>query len=300
MRVLESLTTTGLSLMLVAGLAATGLGLAGTLSPAAAKELKLVCPTDGSDDYAYKDQRTKETKPIRDPQQKAIAERACQGPKLDSTGLGPVAIVNQQSVAIYVGFTASGGTPGAIAWGSGCTASGSGVKIAAGATCNANVTADGTSTRFCADTSAVPSNCFEAQQNNQTMIETNFEPASNGGCFNQGNCVWFDISLIPSTCTDALWDQNQCADTGGASYNLPVSVACGASTVYTCQGPVSGTWGPENYPSNCGNPDSICQSTPNCQNAYFYPMFEPPENAYQPNTVCTAAQTLTITFLAGD
>lgn len=302
MRVPKSLTNTALSFALAIGLAATGLGLAGSLSPAAAaKELKLVCPTDGGDGYAFKDQRTKETTPIRDPQLKAIAERACKGPKLDSTdAAGPVKIVNKQSVPIYVGFTASGGTPGSITWGSGCSKSGNGAKIAAGATCQASVTADGTSTRFCADTASVPANCFEAQQNHQTMIETNFEPASNGGCFNQGNCVWFDISLIPSTCTDQLWDENQCANTGGASYNLPVQVACGSSTVYTCQGPVSSAWGPENYPSKCGNPDATCQSSANCQNAYFYPMFDPPENAYQPNTVCTAAQTLTITFLAGE
>jgi hypothetical protein len=275
--------------------------IAGAPSPAAAKDLKLVCPKDGSRDYAFRDRDTKETKLIRDPQLKAIAERACKGAKTDdSSTTGPVKIVNKQSVAIYVGFTASGGTPGSITWGSGCTKSGSGAKIAAGATCQASVDSNGASTRFCADTDSVPSNCFEAQQNHQTMIETNFEPASNPGCFSQGNCVWFDISLIPSTCTDQLWDENQCADTGGASYNLPVQVACGSSTVYTCQGPVNGTWGPENYPSQCGNPDSTCQSTPNCQNAYFYPMFDAPENAYQPNTVCTAAQTLTITFLAGD
>lgn len=274
---------------------------AGALSPAAATSLKLVCPKDGSRDYAFRDRETGKTQPIRDPQLKAIAERACRGTKRDDTSAsGPVKIVNQQSVAIYVGFTASGGSPGAITWGSGCSTSGSGAKIAAGATCNATVDSDGASTRFCADTDSVPSNCFEAQQNHQTMIETNFEPASNAGCFNQGNCVWYDISLIPSTCTDQLWDENQCAGTGGASYNLPVQVACGPSTVYTCQGPVNGTWGPENYPSKCGNPDSTCQSSPNCQNAYFYPMFDPPENAYQPNTVCTGAQTLTITFLAGD
>jgi hypothetical protein len=291
--------------LITASLAAVALAAVAALAvpaaPAGAKELKLVCPKDGSDGYAFKDQRTKETKPIRDPKLKAIAERACKGATPDdSSDTGPVKIVNKQNVAIYVGFTASGGTPGSITWGSGCTVSGSGAKIAAGATCNASVDSDGASTRFCADTDAVPSNCFEAQQNHQTMIETNFEPASNGGCFNQGNCVWFDISLIPSTCTDELWDENQCDNTGGASYNLPVQVACGGSTVYTCQGPVNGTWGPENYPSQCGNPDSTCQSSPNCQNAYFYPMFDPPENAYQPNTVCTAAQTLTITFLAGD
>lgn len=298
MRSVFRLSTLGL--VLAVAVATLALGAASPTPAAAAENLKLVCPKDGSDDYYFRDRRTKEMTKIRDAKVKALAERACGGPKLDSSATGPVKIVNKQSVALYVAFTATGGAPGDITWGTGCTKSGNGAKIAAGGTCQASVAADGVSTRFCADTDAVPSNCFEAQQNHQTMIETNFEPASNGGCFNQGNCVWFDISLIPSTCTDQLWDENQCANTGGASYNLPVSVACGSSTVYTCQGPVSGTWGPENYPSKCGNPDSTCQSSPNCQNAYFYPMFDPPENQYQPNTVCTAAQTLTITFLSGD
>jgi len=286
----------------LAGLAlAVAASLAAPAAPADARELKLVCPQGGANDYAFRDRRTKETQPIRDPQLKAIAERACKGPKVDdSDASGAVTIVNRQAVPIFVGFTASGGTPGAITWGAGCTKSGSGAKIAAGASCQASVASNAAATRFCADTASVPANCFEAQQNHQTMIETNFEPASNSGCFGQGNCVWFDISLIPSTCTDQLWDENQCAGTGGAAYNLPVQVACGGTTVYTCQGPVSGAWGPENYPSQCGNPEATCQSSPNCQNAYFYPMFDPPEASYQPNTVCLAGKALTITFLAGE
>jgi hypothetical protein len=144
----------------------------------------------------------------------------------------------------------------------------------------------------------VTMDCFNAQANNQTMVETTFQP--NGpGCFNQGNCVWYDISTIPSTCTDALWKQNDCANTGGASYNLPVSLACGGTAYYTCKGPTSGTYGNSNYPSNCGNPNSICLSGPSCQNAYFYPMFSPPENQYQPNRACLGGQVLTITFPSG-
>ena len=131
------------------------------------------------------------------------------------------------------------------------------------------------------------------------MVETNFEPASNPGCFNKGNCVWFDISVIPSTCTDTLWKANQCAGTGGAAYNLPVSVACNGNTIYTCQGPASTKYGTANYPSMCGNPNAICQGSANCLNAYFYPMFDPPENQYQPNTACLSGQTLTVNFLAG-
>jgi hypothetical protein len=211
----------------------------------------------------------------------------------------PVNIVNGRSTSIFVGFTANDHNPGPITWGAGCTASGAGAEIAAGATCVATVSSNAVPSRFCAALNQVPTDCFNAQANNQTMVETNFEPASNSGCFNKGNCVWFDISVIPSTCTDALWQQNQCADTGGASYNLPVAVACNSVPIYTCQGPPGTTYGPANYPGNCGNPNSTCTGTPTCQNAYFYPMFDPPENKYQPNTVCLSGQALTVTFLSG-
>jgi hypothetical protein len=77
-----------------------------------------------------------------------------------------------------------------------------------------------------------------------------------------------------------------------------------------CRGPLS-TKGPglitygQAYPSNCGNPNATCAcgtpgcSKTNCAAAYFYPMFYPPENKYQPNAVCPSGQMLTMGFLSG-
>jgi hypothetical protein len=227
-----------------------------------------------------------------------------------------VSIVNSQAVTIYVSFTQANTaqSPGVITWnssGSGCLSTGTSAnaaytQIKAGQTCTASVNTSSSSSRFCASTASAPANCMNAQTQHLTMVETNFEAASNSGCFNSGAaCVWYDISVIPSTCTDTLWQQNQCANTGGASYNLPVTLACAgnsAEPTYTCQGPVSSAYGPENYPSKCGNPKATCATgTPNCSNgvsAYFYPMFDPPENTYQPNAVCVKGS-LSINFLSG-
>jgi hypothetical protein len=149
-----------------------------------------------------------------------------------SESLGPVQIVNGRSNPIFVAFTTSDHHLGLIGWGPGCTQVLGGAVIAAGKTCSATVTSNGASSRFCAANAlptataknAVTMDCFNAQANHQTMVETTFDP--NGtSCFNQGNCVWYDISVIPSTSTDALWNQNECANTDGASYNLPVSIA---------------------------------------------------------------------------
>ena len=276
----------------------------GWMSPAFAtgispnSNLTLICPSGGLGEPQLGDPKTGKTFAITDPQIKAVAAKACNPPILGG-GSGSVNIVNSRNVPIFVGFTTIDHNPGPISWGNGCTKTGTGAIIASGATCIANVTSNGVASRFCASLTQVPSDCFNAQVNHQTMVETNFEPASNPGCFNKGNCVWFDISVIPSTCTDTLWKSNQCAGTGGASYNLPVSVACNGNTIYTCQGPASTKYGTANYPSMCGNPNAICQGSPNCLNAYFYPMFDPPENQYQPNTACLSGQTLTVNFLAG-
>jgi hypothetical protein len=55
-------------------------------------------------------------------------------------------------------------------------------------------------------------------------------------------------------------------------------------------GEYGGVSGWSRYASKCGNPNATCATgTPNCTNgvsAYFYPMFDPPENTYQPNAVC--------------
>jgi hypothetical protein len=228
----------------------------------------------------------------------------------DST---PVKISNQRAAAVYVSFSNTQGA-GSIAWGAGCVKTGATGKasyalVKPGKTCAATVSSTNGSSRFCAAAKAPPANCWEAQANHLTMIETNFEPASAPGCFGGGSCVWYDISVIPSTCTDEAWRRNQCEGQGGASYNLPVSLSCVGNPPmphYVCRGPKSTKYGSEMYPSNCGNPHGTCAvgTFPNgqpCENGvatYFFPMFTPPENAYQPNAVCIA-RTLAIDILAG-
>ena len=239
------------------------------------------------------------------------------GAAATSQPLVTVEIANSRSTPIYVSFTRQDQSAGTINWnstGSGCTATGSGTHaayttIAANQTCTATIPTDNGSSRFCAALDAAPANCMNAQTEHLTMVETNF--VASDQCFGTNvPCVWYDISVIPSTCTDALWDSDQCKGTGGASYNLPVSLSCAgnpAMPVYTCQGPTNTTYGPENYPSNCGNPNGTCAvGTPKCTDgvaAYFYPMFDPPENAHQPNAVCVkgtgAGAVLSVDFLSG-
>src|SRR5262249_7558989 len=141
-------------------------------------------------------------------------------------------------------------------------------------------------------------NCNLAQTYNQTMIETNFGTGTNGVCFpaSLSSCVWYDISVIPQNCTPAAWTADNCASAGGASYNLPVSLASSGQPTYTCQGPQSTTpYGNANYPSNCGNPTASCVGNlPTCDNAYF---FQTPSPA--PNSEAQPGQSLQITFLAG-
>lgn len=229
-----------------------------------------------------------------------------------------VKITNDRNESIFVRFSSQDGSPGPITWefNDDCKPAGPENKAAGinpGATCSAMVDANAGSTRFCAAKNSAPENCWEAQQNHQTMVETTFESASNPGCFGKGNCVWFDISVIPSFCTDDKWKLNQCAGTGGASYNLPVSLGCGPvdeadkdthtyTYTYTCKGPTSERWGPENYPDDCGDPDATRAGGKGNVNAYFYPMFEPPENKYQPSSVCLKKQSwpLKIKWEAGD
>ncbi|PNG24419.1 hypothetical protein CR492_18895 [Methylocella silvestris] len=298
----------------IAALALFGVTLLGAIPDVAhAADLTLVCPGDGSSvpvtEPMLEDQSTGQRTAITDPQLKAVAMETC-SPGNVAGANSVVKITNKRDVSIFVSFTTSNHKQGPITWGGGCeklapassagsASSTGGVMIRKGVTCTAKVNNNAVSSRFCAALDQPPADCYNAQANHQTMVETIFEPGSNPGCFNKGYCVWFDISVIPSTCTDDLWKLNQCANTGGASYNLPVSVSCGSKPVYACQGPTSGKYGSANYPANCGNPDATCSGTPACLNAYFYPMFDPPENKYQPNTVCLGGQTLTLTFLPG-
>ena len=85
---------------------------------------------------------------------------------------------------------------------------------------------------------------------------------------------------------------------------MPVALQCkGASEpIYICKGPANTKYGPENYPSNCGNPDATCATgTQGCRNgvsAYFRPMFSGPPAKYQPNAACLRG-TFTATFVGG-
>jgi hypothetical protein len=273
------------------------------------------------------------------------------GKTLTSTDSGLISINfvnNRKTDTVYVSFTVDNiaQSPGPIALGSGCTsesgsANATSFSIAPGTTCSATVdptssvlTAVAGSSRFCASKNNAPTNCMLAQENNQTVIEPTFNIGvpiispntyqPSGPCYGstaQGNCVTYDISVIPSNCTDELWYGVQpppipaqsswglCEGAGGASYNLPVQLSCAGSNTYTCQGPVDNTWGNNNYPSNCGNPAATFATcnNPFCSpgqgngvSAYFFPMYSPPQSAYQPNSLCANGNPLNVTFMDGD
>lgn len=266
-------------------------------------DLVLVC---GPGQPRFKNVNTGKILPIINAQIRAVAAKACH-PNLGATQeSGNVNIVNGTGKTIYVGFAPQSGSQ--ITWGSSCGSpvQGTTVKLAPDVTCRASVSDSVASpgSRFCAATSVGASgalNCAMAQQQNRTLIEPYFQPAPCVG-YNVG-CIWYDISVIPSNCTDTAWAANRCANTGGAAYNMPVRLSCTgpiAEPSYTCRGPAGSKYGSAEYPSNCGNPEAACipgkSGNPACVNAYFYP----DDNSHgQPNSVCPNGQTLTITFLTG-
>lgn len=262
-----------------------------------AADLALLCPGGNSAAPQFQNRQTGQITPIADPRLRAIAEKACSQDLPGAGASSTVTIQNNRSTPVFVGFT------GSVTWsyGANCIASGAGIEIQADKSCQGSIPATAGVTRFCASpTSPAPTNCWDAQKNHQTLIETNFQPS----CFNQGTCVWYDISVIPSFCTDDDWLKDRCKGDGGAAYNLPVSLTCSGEPTFTCKGPTSTKYGPQEYPSNCADPGNpypphCVGNTPQCVNAYFYPMFNPPENKYQPNAVCPGGRTLTMTFLPG-
>jgi hypothetical protein len=269
---------------------------------AGALDLVLICPGVSSGEPEFRDQGGRKI-PILIPGERAIAEKLC------NLGVAPsgvdvnVTVTNNGANTIYVAFTNySTQLPGPITW-SNCSVVNNQVVIpGAGTTCNAVVPATAGMTRFCAFTTQVPAgqspNCNLAQSQNQTMIETNFGTGANGVCYptTLSSCVWYDLSVISQNCTTSAWTLNYCQNTGGASYNLPVSIASSGEPTYTCQGPPSNVpYGNANYPSNCGNPVAGCVgNNVSCNNAYFFPTPSP-----QPNSEAQPGQTLVITFLAG-
>jgi len=269
---------------------------------AAAADWTLICPVGGSGEPQFQE-RNGRLFPITDPGERAIADKACNPNLLQGVENVAVTVTNSGTNTIYVAFTNySTQQPGQISW-TNCTVVNYQVTIPPGhITCNASVPAIAGITRFCAFTTPVPMgqmpNCNLAQAQNQTIVETNFGTGANGVCYptNLSSCVWYDISVIPQNCTAADWTSNYCANTGGASYNLPVSIASTGEPTYTCQGPQSlAIYGNANYPSNCGVPTASCVGNiPTCDNAYFWPTPSP-----QPNSEGQPGQTLAITFLAG-
>lgn len=278
---------------------AAGADFGGHLVP----DVSLVCPSRDGDKPMFRDASTGRVYPIGDPHLRAVAAKACKAEVLHA-GVAttvPVSVSNSRSSTLYVTFSLQNGTPGPIHWAanSNCTLSGSGIAIAAGQSCSATVDATAGSTRFCAAHGAAPTNCYDAQANHQTMVETTFVTATQ--CFPKGQpCVYFDISLIPTNCTDAAWALDQCQGTGGASYNLPVAVGCDTTTTFACMGPTNGAWGTEQYPSNCGNPNGTCVgSASNCVNAYFFPMFSGVPATHQPTGGCFKGKVFEVVWLSG-
>lgn len=270
-------------------------------------DLRLLCPQEASARPQFENLATGKVFAIYDPKLAAIAERVCH-PRLAAPQAGNVNILNNTGKLLLVGFSPQAGAQ--ITWGAGCGTpiKGTSVIIRVNGGCHATVTDSVASpgSRFCAtivgvtsSESAAALDCSKAQQQNRTLIETYFQP---GPCFGPGtsNCIWYDISVIPSTCTDQAWAANRCANNGGAAYNLPVMLSCAGEPTYVCRGPATNKYGPARYPSNCGNPAAkpVSGPTPDpaALNAYFYP----DDNSYgQPNAVCPNGQTLTITFLPG-
>jgi hypothetical protein len=269
-------------------------------------DLVLLCPEGSVTEPQFQDLKTSKVFSISDPRLRAIAEKTC-GPNVEAAENVTVSVTNSRPMPIYVAFTQYATvSPGMITWDSNCTVSNNQVAIAPGQTCQASVPTTVGPSRFCAFLTQVQSgtvpDCNNAQAHNQTIIETNFttNTSNNNPCFNGPPCVWYDISVIPSSCTDQAWAANQCEGTGGASYNLPVMLACNNEPNYLCRGPKSGKYGTAMYPSNCGNPNATCvppasgAAAPLCDNAYFHPTPVP-----SPNAVCLSGQTLAITFLSG-
>jgi hypothetical protein len=282
------------------------------------RDLAVVCPQDGSGEPRFLDRASGRTFGIADAPLRAVARKTCELAPTSSSS-GEVIIDNQTGSTLYVGFSPQSGA--SITWGGGCLSpiKGLTVKILKATTCKATVTDSvaNPGSRFCAASTIGPTglDCAMAQQNHQTLIEPYFEPAP---CFGAGssNCIWYDISVIPAHCTDDTpygsknsdWHSDYCAATGGASYNLPVTISCAgqaAEPTFTCQGPpfATGKLAAAGYPRRCGNPSGRCiggarQQCTNGVEAYFYPMSVINAN-HQPVGVCPGGQSLVITFLAG-
>ena len=266
----------------------------------AAPDLVLVCPGGAIVDPELQNRQTGEIMPIANPRLRAVAAKAC-GNDLAAARpeAQPVRIFNDRTQAIYVGY--SGG--GAIDWhlDADCVSVPHGVRIKPGSSCAASVVSSNTGSRFCAALSAPP-DCLAAQRQHVTLIEPTFDTAAK--CKSAKPCVYYDISVIPANCSDADWNRDHCAGTGGAAYNLPVALSCLGTVrepLFVCRGPDDSPFG-SHYPEICGNPAAKCiGNTQACVMAYLHPMFSGPgsNSSHQPVGDCPDGRTLAIQFLAG-
>lgn len=139
-----------------------------------------LCPSTTGQKPMLRDLDTGNVYPIIDSTTRALAVKTCE---TEATVLGGIAtptvsvnVTNNRTTPIFVSFTLQNGLPGPISWANNgnCTPSGVGVMIAASQSCTASVDTSASTSRFCASLSSAPANCFDAQVNHQTMIETNF------------------------------------------------------------------------------------------------------------------------------
>lgn len=223
-----------------------------------------------------------------------------------------VTFVNLSRNALYVAFSVEPGRPGPVVWSNGCERFNDQVYLPQGQSCAASVPSGTGASRFCAAGSPQPPgktpNCFTAQRDNLTIIETNFAGGSGCNPATQKSCVWYAVNVTPEDCTYALWSKNKCGpapvaggvgDTSGAAYNVPVRLACGRQPPLTCRGPIDTATG---YPAHCGTPGSktcIGGLNPSCVQAYFHPMTRAPADVLRPTLQCRQGETLVVQFLAG-
>jgi hypothetical protein len=242
-----------------------------------------------------------------------------------------VSFINRSQRTLFLGFSPQPGRPVPFSWSPDCRrVSGQTVLppgssqnvgqilLAPGQTCTVSVPVSAGASRFCATENPLPPgktpDCFAAQRENLTIIETNF--TSQEGCQKPGefpktamrSCVWYDINITPESCTNCGWFKNNCQDKGGFSYNVPVQLFCAGSATFTCQGPL-GKLGDTPYPANCGavvtQPDCIGGRNAACLQAYFYPMSTSGACAYpaskpQPIDRCPEGGKLFVIFPDGD
>lgn len=228
-------------------------------------------------------------------------------------GASTIIVANSGQRPLYIAFSVQPGKPGPVVWSKNCERFNDQVYLPPGESCKATVQSSVGSSRFCAAENPVPPgktpNCYAAQRDNLTMIETNF--TSGNGCdpTNQSSCVWYDISIVPESCTNCEWAANNCNNSGGASYNVPVQLSCNNAMSFMCRGPIGtiGTFGAK-YPVNCGTPlnQPACAGGVNaaCVQAYFFPMStagacQYPASKPQPIAQCPQKETLVVNFLGG-